>query len=338
MHREKIQRLQALADDRGVIAALAAGHRGSLRLQIAEAASIPEDEVADGMLSDFKVVVSEELTPHASAILLDPEVGAPAAEARADGTGLLLCYAQSGYDKDRPGRMPDLVPGASVRRLKELGADGVRALIHYTSYEEPERNDAKLAFVERIGSECQAEGLPFLLELIAYDEADRDPQGFEFAQRKPRIVTGAVRELSKERYGVDLLGVEIPINPRFAQGSRFLAGEPAYTKDRALEYYREAAEAAERPMLYSSGGAPADQLTESLHWAAEAGVNFAGVLCGRAAWGGAADVFAARGSADATKWLAGQGARNLDAVNAALANAGSWYSFYGADSAQTLAD
>ena len=42
------------------------------------------------MMEEFKILVSEVLTPHASAILLDPEWGLPAAKRRAKNAGLLL--------------------------------------------------------------------------------------------------------------------------------------------------------------------------------------------------------------------------------------------------------
>ena len=337
LSNEKIQRLQALADDRGVIAGVSAAHRGSLQTALSEARGVDADEIADETMHELKVAVSKTLTPHASAILLDPEWGLQAAEARAGGVGLLLCYGQSGYDKDRPGRMGDLIPAMSVRRLKELGADAVRILVHYTPFEDAEINDRKQALVERVGSECRAEELPLLLELTGYDELGGDSSSFELAKRKPDIVTGSVREFSKERYGVDLLGVEVPANLAFARGSSVYSGREAYSKEQAIECFRAAAEAAERPFVYSSAGVATDQLRESLHWAAEAGVNFAGVLCGRAAWGDGIAIFAADGLAAFEEWLEDRGLRNVDGINAALANAGSWYSFYGASSAETLA-
>ena len=49
---------------------------------------------------------TEVLTPHASAILLDPEWGLPASRKRAKNAGLLLAYEKTGYDKTGPGRLP----------------------------------------------------------------------------------------------------------------------------------------------------------------------------------------------------------------------------------------
>jgi tagatose 1,6-diphosphate aldolase len=335
--REKIRRLEALADARGVIAALAMDQRVSLRNAIAHAKGIERDDVSDEMMREFKSAVSKALTPHASAILLDPEWGMAAAEARDPNAGLLLAYEQSGFDANRPGRMATLQPRISVRRLKELGADGVKLQLYYNPFEADDVNDEKLVLVERVGAECRAENLPLFLGLIAYDKGMADREGVEFAKRKPAIVIDGIRELSKERYGVDVLEVEIPISPAFAEGSSVFTGESAYTKEQAVDYYRAAAEASERPFVYLSAGVSNHQFTESLHWAAEAGVNFVGVSCGRATWQDGVAIFARRGVAAFEEWLADQGVKNIDALNAALANAGSWYSFYGATTPEALA-
>ena len=59
-------------------------------------------EVNDAMMEEFKSLVTEVLTPHASAILLDPEWGLPASKRRAKNAGLLLAYEKTGYDKTGP--------------------------------------------------------------------------------------------------------------------------------------------------------------------------------------------------------------------------------------------
>jgi len=93
------------------------------------------------------VAVSKVLTPHASAILLDPEFGLEACRARAKTAGLLLAYELSGYDNTRPGRLPDLLPHVSVKRILDWGADAVKILIYYTPYDEPGVKDVKHAFI-----------------------------------------------------------------------------------------------------------------------------------------------------------------------------------------------
>jgi tagatose 1,6-diphosphate aldolase len=338
MSKEKIRRLNALADDRGVIAAAAMDQRRSLRETVARAKGVGGEEITDEMMRELKLALSKTLASHAGAVLLDPEWGLPAVEARGANTGLLLSYEQSGHDEGQVGRMPALLPNMSVRRLKELGADAVKTLVYYTTQESPETNEEKRAFVERVGAECRAEGLPFFLELVAYDHSGREEKGFDYARRKPGIVTESMREFSKERYGVDALVVEIPVDLAFAEGSTVFRGNSAYTKVQALDHFRAAAEAAERPFLYLSGDSSNDQFTESLYWAAEAGVNFAGVILGRASWAAGIPIYCQKGLAAFEEWLSDHGVRNIEAVNATLANAGSWYSFYGAGSPEALAD
>src|SRR6516225_45878 len=113
----KLRRLTALSNERGVIAAVAMDQRGNLQKALAVARGVDMKEITPAIMSEFKVAVSRLLTPYASAILLDPEFGLPAASARAGNAGLLLAYEQSGYDNRRPGRLPDLLPRESVRRL-----------------------------------------------------------------------------------------------------------------------------------------------------------------------------------------------------------------------------
>ena len=73
----KIRHMKALSNKNGVIAAAAMDQRGSLQKSIASAKGISPDQVTPEMMSEFKVAVSKILTPHASAILLDPEYGLP---------------------------------------------------------------------------------------------------------------------------------------------------------------------------------------------------------------------------------------------------------------------
>ena len=60
-----------------------------------------------------------------------------------------------------PGRLPDLLNSWSVKRLKEVGADVCKFLLYYDVDEPVEINVQKQIVIERIGSECEAEGIPF---------------------------------------------------------------------------------------------------------------------------------------------------------------------------------
>src|SRR5271155_1516675 len=181
--------MEAVSDSRGVIAAAAMDQRGSLRNAIAKDKGVDNKEIPAQMLEEFKTIVTRILTPHASAILLDPEWGLPASKARSKNAGLLLAYENSGYDNTHPGRLPDLLPHESAKRLKEdMGADAVKILIYYTPFDDPKVNDIKHAFVERIGAECETYEIPFFLEFVGYDPKGGDEKGLEYAKSKPEIV------------------------------------------------------------------------------------------------------------------------------------------------------
>src|SRR6202158_803134 len=234
--------MKALSNDAGVIAAAAMDQRGSLQKSIAAAKGVDPKKVTDEMMSEFKIAVSKVLTPHASAILLDPEWGLPAAKARAKNAGLLLAYEASGYDNTQPGRLPDLLPHVSVKRIKKWGADAVKILLYYTPFDDAKINDIKHAFIERIGAECVTYEIPFFLEFIGYDPAGGDEKGKDFAAKKPEIVTKSLEELTKPQYMVDVLKVEVPINAEYVEGSSVFKGQKAYSRKEALEHFRNAAE------------------------------------------------------------------------------------------------
>src|SRR5678816_564053 len=221
----KLAGLKAVSDSRGVIAAAAMDQRGSLQKSLAKergAAANASD------LEQFKVHVTEVLTKHASAILLDPEFGLPASKMR-NGKGLLLAYEKTGYDANTPGRLPDLLDVWSVRRLKEAGADSIKILLYYTPYESKKVNEIKHAWVERLGDECRANDIPFFLEFVGYEEG-ADEKGLDYARKKPKIVAASMKEFSKDRYGVDVLKVEVPVNMKFVEGTKSYGGQKAYTK------------------------------------------------------------------------------------------------------------
>lgn len=325
----KIKHLNALSNENGVIAAAAMDQRGSLRKSIASGKGVPQSEITDDMMAEFKVAVSKILTPHASAILLDPEFGLPAAKARSKNAGLLLAYEESGYDNTKPGRLPDLLPHLSVKRLKDMGADAVKILLYYAPYEDEAVNDIKKAFIERIGAECETYQIPFFLEFVGYDPKGGDEKGFEYAKQKPEVVIKAMQEYGKPQYGVDVLKVEVPINAEFVTGSSVFKGQSAYSRREALDWFRKAAEVAEKPFIYLSAGVSNAQFVESLNMASEAGVDYSGVLCGRATWKDGVPIYAKQGVKALEDWLSTEGVKNIDAVNTAIKSAKPWHVKYG---------
>ena len=303
-----------LSNGNQVIAALANDQRGALKRLLAAAAG--GGGFANDILVDFKKVISSELTPYASSILLDAEYGVTGSELRYADCGFIAAYEKTEYDASTPGRLPDLLPIWSAKRIKELGADAVKILLYYDVDDKPEINDIKHTLVERIGSECIAEDIPYFVEILTYDASDMDVTSREYASLKPHKVNGAMREFSKPQYNADVLKVEVPVNMNFVED--YTSEEPVYTADEARAYFKEQSKATHLPFIYLSAGVSAKLFQETLVFAKESGSTFNGVLCGRATWKDAVAIFAKEGEEAAKAWLADQGRRNVEELNDVL--------------------
>ena len=328
MSRGKFDGINKLANERGVISALAMDQRGSLRSAIGKGQGHP---ATDAQLSEFKVQVSEVLTPYASAILLDPEYGLEAVKRRAKGTGVLLAYEITGYDHKVKGRLPALLPLWSVRRLLAAGANTIKILLYYDPDDVERINSIKQALIERVGAECRAYDVPFFLEVLAYSDEIGDEKSLEFARVKPLKVIKYMREFSQRQYGIDVLKVEVPVNMRYVEGTKAnIDGQVACSREEAKQYFRQAAAASQLPFIYLSAGVSNEVFLEELELAAEADTPFSGVLCGRATWQDGIKIYAQNGPEALRKWLQDQGVHNIQAINQVLSKgAKPWWDFYG---------
>ena len=327
----KLKSLEAVSDKKGIIRAAAMDQRGSLRKSIAKAKGVSDKEVTPQMMSEFKIAVTKVLTPYASAILLDPEFGLEAARQRSKNAGLLLAYEKTGYDATGPGRIPTFLDGYSAKRLKEEGADCVKVLLYYSPFDDPKVNQKKHEIMERIGKECEEADIAFFLEFVGYDPKGGDAKDLAYARQKPEVVIKSMEEFSKDKYKVDVLKVEIPIDVKYLKGSKAFNGkEIAYDWDEAKAIFKRQDQCTKKPFIYLSAGVSDDIFRESLELAISAGVNFAGVLCGRATWKDGIPVYAQGGAKALEAWLLDRGVKNIQALNAILdKGAKPWHARYG---------
>jgi len=338
MTRGKFNGINKCANERGVIAAAAMDQRGSLKKAIAKARGEGGTATSED-LTLFKTAVTKVLTKYASAILMDPEYGLPALQHKAPNAGVLMSYEKTGYDASVKGRLPDLLDTWSVYSLIQAGADAIKILIYYNPFDDPDILARKHAFLERVGAECKGLDVPFFLEPLAYDDNIGDEKSFEFAKVKPKYVAAYMEELSKPKYGVDVLKVEVPVNMKFVSGTKAFGGQEAYTRQEALKLFREASDAATKPFIYLSAGVTDEVFRESLEMAAEAGSRFAGVLCGRATWQDGIPVYAREGYDALEAWLNDRGVQNITALNEVLdKGAKPWWDMYGGKDAINVVD
>lgn len=310
---QKRKYMEKLSDENGIISALAFDQRGALKRLMAQ---YQEAEPTVAQMEELKVLVAEELTPHASSMLLDPEYGLPATKALDKNAGLLLAYEKTGYDTSSTKRLPDCLDVWSAKRIKEQGADAVKFLLYYDVDSSEELNQQKQAYIERVGSECVAEDIPFFLEILAYDETIADASSAEYAKVKPRKVIEAMKVFSDSRFNIDVLKVEVPVNVKYVEG--FGDGEVVHTKEEAAAFFKEQDEATKLPYIYLSAGVSAKLFQETLVFAHESGANFNGVLCGRATWAGSVKDYIEQGEEAARQWLRTTGFKNIDELNKVL--------------------
>lgn len=317
---EKQAAMNRLSTETGKISALAIDQRGALKKMMN---ALGMDATAE-QISEFKTLVSSELTPFASAILLDPEYGLPAANARDEQAGLLLAYEKTGYDATKPGRLPDLLEDWSALRLKIAQADAVKFLLYYDVDEDPAINHVKHVFVERLGSECAGEDRPFYLELVSYDATITDSNSMEYAKIKPHKVIEMMKEFSRPNYKVDVLKVEVPVNMNYVEG--FATSETCYTQVEAQEFFKEQSEATNLPFIFLSAGVSTKLFQETLVFAHKSGSDFNGVLCGRATWKDGVKAYVENGRTGAIDWLRTTGRANIEELNEVVEQTATpWY-------------
>ena len=189
-------------------------------------------------------------------------------------------------------------------------------MLYYDVDSSEELNQQKQAYIERVGSECVAEDIPFFLEILAYDETIADASSAEYAKVKPRKVIEAMKVFSDSRFNIDVLKVEVPVNVKYVEG--FGDGEVVHTKEEAAAFFKEQDEATKLPYIYLSAGVSAKLFQETLVFAHESGANFNGVLCGRATWAGSVKDYIEQGEEAARQWLRTTGFKNIDELNKVL--------------------
>lgn len=314
--------LKSLANDRGVIAAAAMDQRGLLKNMMVR--ELGGKEPSDEMMAEFKSVVARTLTIEASAILLDVQYGLSATK-NINGKGLLLAYEHAGYSPDKPERLPSLSEGWSAMRLREAGADAVKILVYYNPFEKEWVNNRKKAWLERIGAECKAVDMAYFLEFLPYTVHGEEEGGAEHARRKPEIIIRSMKEFSQPRYGADVLKIDVPITMAYVQGTSSCKSVGVYSREEAKRLIYEAASECKLPLVYLSAGVSSSVFLETLELIHEAGVDFHGVLAGRATWQNGVPVFIKQGAAALEEWMNAEGVQNVRDINALLRFAKPWW-------------
>ena len=175
-------------------------------------------------------------------------------------------------------------------------------------------NARKHDLVADIGQRCRDAGIRYLMEPLVYHPTIA-PGTAEYANLKPDLVRRATAVFADPKFQVDVLKVEIPVDLNFVEGF----GQPLMSRADALGAFRDAAAAANGiDLVYLSAGVAFEWFEASLKMAREAGVDFAGFMCGRAIWSDGVALFGAQGEDALREWLADTGKSRLAKLIAAL--------------------
>lgn len=302
----KIRGLQQCATPHGAIAVLALDHRNNLR-----AALNPTDPsaVSSAEMSAFKTEVIRALAPHASAALLDPQVGAAqciAAGALPGTTGLVVAVEATGYTGDPGARKSQVLPGWSVSRVRRMGGSAVKLLVYY----HPDAPTAaeNEALVREVAESCREADIPLFLEPLSYSP-DPAVKKLSPAERR-RVVIETARRLVVP--GVDVLKAEFPLDIKAEPDEKMWA-----------EACAELSAASPAPWVLLSASVDYATFLRQVVVACQSGAS--GVAVGRAVWQEAPTLSGTERSAFLREIAAPRMARVTELVDAL---AKPWTDFY----------
>lgn len=275
--------LRRLADADGFFSMVAVDQRPPIVNLVARARGIAPEAVGFDDIVAVKGLLAEGLAPHASALLVDPDFGLPAAtpHLRPD-RGLILTLEEHRYDDTPGGRRSRAIPAWSVAQIRRLGADAVKLLAWYR----PDASDEVLAwqqaFVQQAGDDCAAHDIPFVFELLVHPFAPVGgaagaPDYSEDTAKQSRLVIDSVRAFAHPRFGVDLFKLESPIPMAQLPDPQGPGAAAAQTL-----FDEMGAACGGLPWVLLSAGGTMQQFEHALVYACRAGAS--GFLAGRAVW------------------------------------------------------
>lgn len=299
----KLWGMRRLADPAGRLKMVAIDQRTPLMQPIAQKRGMPEAPYED--IVAVKAAVTRHLSPHATAMLFDPNYAYPrCAGEMSPATGLCLSLEHHVTQDTPTGRLSDTIPDWSARKIRRIGGDAVKLLAWYRPDAEASVREHQQAFVRRIGQDCREQDLVLLLELLVYPLPGEAP-GYLTANRT-RLVLDSMRDFADADFYVDIYKLEPPAVLKDVPDP---GGAHATSIQRA---YDELGALTTRPWVLLSAAAAPDDFARSLTYAYRAGAS--GYLCGRAIWQNAFEHFPDIAAMD--RALATDSVRYAQSINA----------------------
>lgn len=272
------------------------------------------DATADDLLT-FKRCVVRTLSPFASTVLVDADLGPQLLPSFAPGCAPMMAYEADVYRISNEDRITVVPDNLTVGDYKGLGVGHLKFFMYYAPHGDAGLNEKKQQLVQQIGESCRDNDIRFLFEPLVYHD-DIAPGTADYARLKPDLVRDATAAFSAKRFCADVLKVEVPVDFDFVEGF----GENLMSSEEARQAFRSAAAAADDiPLVYLSAGVTFDRFRASLKMARDTGVDYSGFMCGRAIWSDGVAVFGAGGETALTDWLADVGVERFRQLSAAAA-------------------
>lgn len=134
-----------------------------------------------------------------------------------------------------------------------------------------------------------------------------------------------MKEFSQDRYQVDVLKVEVPVNMNYVEGFAKEATDVVYTKEEALNYFKEQSDSTHLPFIFLSAGVSAKLFQDTLYLQKRQSQHLMG-FCVAVQHGKTVSKYLSKKEKAAIEWLNTQGKQNMDELNDALnATASSWH-------------
>lgn len=245
-----------LRDKDGKFSMLAIDQRESLRQMLASAATIAT--VEDGALEAFKLSVVRELSPFASAVLLDHSYGSIAAKSSSCPVILaadVLFQAAPGGPVNRA----ELDPLVTPELLTKLGASALKMLVPWL----PDQRAEAIALSASFMDLCRKAGVPGIVEGVVRPD---DLATWSEEKRNDALVL-ATEDLAQTM--PDLYKAEVP---------QYGGGDP----DGIIKTAQRITDILDCPWVVLSSGVPAAIFPNAVALSMRGGAG--GFLAGRAIW------------------------------------------------------
>ena len=227
---------------------------------------------------EFKKQISQNLSRHASAVLMDPVYSIPNLITTSKCNGLIITLEDHVFTEKGKGRYSKNIKNWTVEKIKKIGGDAVKVLAWYRPDADKKSIQHQKKYIENIGKQCEKYDIPFLLELLVYpfkNEIGYSKDYSEQKQKNQNHVIESVREFSKKKYKVDIFKLESPVDSRKLESGKFSKS--------TLEAFKKLSEATNNvPWVMLSSGMSKKSFFNCLKLAYKNGAS--GYLAGRTIW------------------------------------------------------